>query len=68
MIEKEEKEAMSNPAHFVKKTHKGEIEIEDEENEDMSTLVAHEVKKIKLVNKGVRFTPCLRNELNMKLN
>ena len=36
MIEQTEKEAMKEGHHIRKKTHKGEVEVEEE---DMSTLV-----------------------------
>ena len=45
MIKQTEREHMKEPVHVMKKTHKGEEEVQDEEGEDLSTL-ANEVKEI----------------------
>ncbi|XP_052085444.1 PHD finger protein 3-like isoform X3 [Mytilus californianus] len=49
MIVQQEEELMKEGEHFVKKTHKGEIEIDvvnATEDEDLSTLEDHGIKKI----------------------
>jgi hypothetical protein len=38
MIKQTEREHMKEPVHVMKKTHKGEEEVQDEEGEDLSTL------------------------------
>ncbi|XP_053382653.1 death-inducer obliterator 1-like isoform X2 [Mercenaria mercenaria] len=45
MIKQTEREHMKEPVHVMKKTHKGEEEVQDEEGEDLSTLATEPKKK-----------------------